>query len=63
MWQILTDAVLLKRQQKEIEELKAKLQVYLFVITKIDRMHLFAMAYLEIHLLMLPYQFSSGFTF
>lgn len=36
MRQILTDAALLKRQKKEIEELRAKLQVYLFVITKME---------------------------
>ena len=31
-FQILTDAALLKRQKKEIEELRAKLQVCLIVI-------------------------------
>ena len=30
--QILTDAALLKRQKKEIEELRSKLQVFLIVI-------------------------------
>ena len=31
-YQILTDAALLKRQKKEIEELRAKLQVSLFLL-------------------------------